>query len=104
METMMVNHPTRSQRSIDAAIRRLLIKYDLTQVEITVTNDRAFARALPASWNVIVTQRREAALGGHDHSLSEASKIVEASYRQIASAMGTSIDDAITGLTNELGK
>lgn len=98
--------PASNSNGSDKAIRKLINRYQLHTVEIVVTSDRAYARALPAHWSKLVSRRIEAAFAAAEGSLSlhEATEIRERCYGPVATAAGADIAAAVAALTTELGK
>jgi hypothetical protein len=100
----MVNHPARSQKSQDAALRRLINKHNLAKIELIIATGGVFARALPSTWHPEVARRREVAFAGRDHTLSEATALRETFMAQVASAKGATLEEAVAALSAELAK
>lgn len=100
----MVNHPNRSQKSVDAAVKRLLIKYSLARVVLTVGIGGVSARAEPDGFHPLVKARREAAFAElGDMTLAQASEIQTESMKSVASGIGKTVEDAVADLAAALG-
>lgn len=100
----MVNHPNRSQKSIDALLRRLLGRHSLHRIEVIVTRDGVTAVAHPDSFNPIVAKRREDALAkiGADVTLPQASEVQSASMAPVARASAKTAEEAAAALERAL--
>jgi hypothetical protein len=102
-ETMMVNHPARSQKTADAALRRLLTKHSLQRIKISVSRDGIAAIAMPDGFHPAVAKRREDAFAGKaDWTLKEASEVQAMSMGEVARAFAPTLDEAIAKLAEAL--
>jgi hypothetical protein len=101
----MVNHPSRSRQSDEAAIRRLLKKHQLQKIEVAFHSRDVFLRAIPEAYGEVVRKRREAALEPRDYSLKEASEVYERVAREpVATAKAPTLTEGIMLLMVELDK
>lgn len=102
----MVNHPNRSQKSVDAAVRRLLTKYPLETIEVVFRSKAVTARAIPLSFHPLVSERRQAAFAAHGGSMSlnEATAYQERAMGAVAAARAETLEEAISALAAELAK
>lgn len=102
----MVSHPARSQKTLEAAVKRLLNTHNLNSIEFrTNGRDGISAFALPGYGHPLVEERRAkaiAALGG-DISLSRMGPINEEAMRPVAHARAATFQEAIEGLKAALG-
>lgn len=106
----MVNHPARSQKTLEAAVRRLLNYHAISRIEFSTNGrDGVMARAIPETWHPLVKARRDAAFLAHESagrdsiSLREAEKITAESMAPVARVNAPSFVDAVAKLGVELG-
>jgi hypothetical protein len=91
-------------------VKTLLRRYELARIELTLTTEGVYARAIPIPYGRVVQARREAALqaaavaqGREDFSLSQVSKITEDTAKApVATARGKDLDSALEALAAEL--
>jgi len=92
----MVNHPGRSQKSLDAAIRRLITSRSLQEISITATRAGFSVRAMPDAFHPLVAERRRAAFEGReDVTMLEAREINERVMDEVAKVFGETLEGAI---------
>jgi hypothetical protein len=89
-------------------IKRMLTRHNLARIELVLTGDSIHARAFPATWNPIVTERREQGIAKlavkypDGIPLSQMQPVTEDSMKLVGRARGESIDLALENLDSFL--
>lgn len=99
----------KTETPLDKLIARLLLKHALKSIEITVTERRVTAKALPQPYHKLVAERRQeelesaATAAGGSLSIAEATRINEVAVAApLAIGHGATIDDAMFDLHRAL--
>lgn len=99
----MANHPSRSQQSEDAAIKRLLNAHHLDSIEVTFSLRNVHAVARPAPYSPIVAQRRETLIAERGSiSLKDASDLLGETMKPVAMANAPTLAEAVLAIRDRL--